>query len=246
MENEDETIKSYMTKGTRMGKPEDDLIVNTDDFRPLMKKLGYNGKNSAVFQEPASYLAKRVRAKLMKNPGENFILYAGGSGTGKTSALANIESVKNLKKDAAGILDGNLSTQSSADKVIMEAKASGKKAPVVYVYRDLIDSYIEGVVKRMKTNPAEMGRIVPNKVIAGNHKGSWDVVRNMVEDGKKDMYFIDNSLGFGKAKEMSFKEISKKINYPSVEEMTKTLNNEAKKLYDKGTINAEEYARFIE
>ncbi|MFA9263019.1 MAG: hypothetical protein ACEQSB_06775, partial [Undibacterium sp.] len=90
-EKEDEMLADYTAKH---GK-----FVNADNFRPFFKGEGYAGHNAEAVQEPASYLAKRAYTKGLENDGEFATLYAGGSGTGKTSALKGIpeasETVKN-------------------------------------------------------------------------------------------------------------------------------------------------------
>jgi len=90
-----------------------------------------------------------------------------------------------------------------------------------------------------------MGRLVPTKIIAGNHIDSWDVVRKLKENGA-DVRFIDNSLGEGKAKEVSFEELVKKIRYPSKKELTDILNAEAKRLLDNKQITYEQYRGYVE
>jgi hypothetical protein len=94
----------------------------------------------------------------------------------------------------------------------------------------------------MLHNKKEMGRLVPNHVIAGNHIGSWEVIKKLYEegvDGKPvNIEFVDNSLGLdtatkkSKAKVVTFEEAKKKINYPTAEELTKMFDDEAKRLRD--------------
>jgi hypothetical protein len=69
-------------------------VVNTDEFRNYFRKDGYTGSNSASVQEPASELAKKAYSKALKNDGKYATLFAGGSGTGKTSAIKNIHQKK--------------------------------------------------------------------------------------------------------------------------------------------------------
>lgn len=234
--DEDKIVAQYMKEN---GK-----IVNTDDFRPYFIEEGYAGHNAAAVQEPSSYLSKRVREKLLKNPEEFVTVYAGGSGTGKTSAVRSIEEMKPIIDDSAAIIDGNLSSLSSAEKIIKQAEDAGKVPTFIYTYRDPIESFVEGVVKRMKNNKKEMGRLVPTKIVAENHIGSWDVIKNLEKKGYF-INFVDNSLGKDGVKLSSLDELSKKIKYPSLKELTNTLNKETKKLYEQGKITKEEYEGYI-
>jgi hypothetical protein len=222
-------------------------VVNADEFRPLFSErgewnVGYAGHNAANIQEPASYLAKRAYSENLNNPEPYMLATSGGSGAGKSSALNNVPEYGEMTKQASVILDSNLSSHKSAVQKIKEAREKGKQVEIFYVYRDPLDAYTNGVVYRMLNNKKEMGRLVPNHVIAGNHIGSWEVIKKLYEegiDGKPiDIYFVDNALGIdpvtkkNKAKVFSFEEAKKKINYPSVEELTKMFDDEAKRLRD--------------
>ena len=220
-------------------------VVNTDDYRIPFKDVGYNGANAASVQEPASYLAKKAFTKGLENPEKFATILAGGSGTGKTSAVKDIGKIKNVIDNSAVVLDSNLSSLNSALKKIKEAEKAGKTIYIPYVYREPVDSFVNGVVKRMKTNKAEGGRIVPSKITAGNHVDSWNVVKKLHNDGYM-VEFIDNSLGAKNAKIVSFGELNSKIKYPSKEKLTDIFNKEAKKLHDAGEITTEQYKAYIQ
>lgn len=230
LQNEDKILADYTQK---YGK-----VINTDNFRQFFD--GYNGTNAAAVQEPASYLAKRARAEALKNPEPFATVLAGGSGVGKTSAVKNVNQLKNTMRNSAMIFDGNLSTMKSAEKVIKEAEAAGKIVNLVYTYRDPTDSIVNGVVKRMLTNAEEKGRLVPTKVVANNHIGSWEVIKQLHERGY-DIAFIDNSLGPNNAKLVSYEDLAKKIKYPSEPRLRQAFNREVKKLYDTRQITKKQY-----
>lgn len=225
-------------------------VVNSYSFRPYFKADGYNGSNAAAVQEPSSELAKMAWANGLKNEGQFATLFAGGSGTGKTSAIKNIELAKDMVDNSAVILDGNLSSYGSAIKKIKQANDAGKVSPILYVYREPVDAMINGVVKRSINNIDEMGRIVPTKVVADNHIGSWKTVKRLAEEGNT-VISIDNSLGAKNAKIVPLNDLTEKVKYPSVEELTKLLNEEIKRLYEnkikigKRAITEEEYKAYI-
>lgn len=222
-------------------------IVNTDEARKLYIDVGYTGSNSAAVQEPASVISKAAwRKNLETNPETYATLLSGGSGAGKTSAIKRVSELSTLTKESAAILDGNLSSYGSAVKRITEAIEAGKTPRLIYVYRDPVDAFVEGVVKRMKDNQGEMGRIVPIKVLAENHVDSWKVIQKLYDESpiKEMFYFIDNSLGKNKAKRASLAVLKEKIKYP--DNLEAVLKNKAKELYDAGTITAEQYQRYIE
>lgn len=218
--------------------------INADNFRPFFKDIGYNGANAAAVQEPSSYLAKKAYSDALKNKGDFATFSAGGSGAGKSSGIKSIPELSNLKNKSAVLLDSNLSSYSSAIKKIKQAEDAGKKFVGIYTYRDPIDSFVNGVVKRMNDNPEEMGRIVPTKVMAGNHIDSLEVVKKLIKDGY-NFWVVDNSLGAGKAKLTTLEDIVKKAKYPSVQELTGILNRKAKELRDSGVITPEQYKEYI-
>lgn len=225
-------------------------VVNTDTFRPYFKDDGYVGYRAAAVQEPASELSKRAYLDGLKNEGKYATLYAGGSGTGKTSAVKNISSTRKILNNSSVILDGNLSSIGSAIKRITEATNAGKQVPIIYVYRDPVDSLVNGVIKRSINNADEMGRIVPTSVIAENHIGSWKTVSELFNKGF-DVKFIDNSLGAGNAKMVKYSDLVKKIKYPSKDELTKIFNNKIKELYESKTkigersIRKQEFSKYL-
>lgn len=216
-------------------------VANTDEARKSFE--GYKGVNAAAFQEAASEMTKMVfRQNLKNNPGQLGVLYAGGGGTGKTSAIRNL--LPNVMDDAAAILDGNLSSIKSARARIGEIVDAGKTPEIIYVYRNPIESFVEGVVKRMNFNEGEMGRIVPTKVLADNHIGSFDTVRQLAQDGNVKINYVNNSLGPKNARIMTPEEFAN-IKYPTKERLTQILNERAKELYENGTITKDQYEAYI-
>lgn len=215
-------------------------VVNTDEARKLFKDVGYKGSNAAAVQEASSAVAKDVwRNLLTKSKGKDVLIYAGGSGTGKTSAVKNI--LPNEIKDASAILDGNLSSMKSAEARIQEALDAGANPHIVYVYRTPEESWVEGVIKRMNDNKEEGGRLVPLSVFLENHKGSYDVVKNLLKDSNSGKLFqidmVDNSLGKGSQTLLSQKKFDS-IKYDSA---TKDkLLQVTKSLYEQGKIKTKE------
>ncbi|UOF78922.1 thymidylate kinase [Caudoviricetes sp.] len=239
-DSEEELLTQYQSlEDTKGGR-----IINTDSFRRLFTEDGYDGSNAAAVQEPSSYLSKKAYAKALSNPEEMVIFTAGGSGTGKTSALKGIQEISNELDSAAAVVDSNFSSLDSAVTKIKQAEKAGKAVIVDYVYRDPLDSFENGVVARMLNNKTEMGRLVPSKVVAGNHIDSLKVVRQVEEMGIPVNY-VDNSLGHGNAKISSFEEINSKANYPSAEELTKQFNTIAKRLLEEGKISQKAYEAYI-
>jgi len=242
-DNPQKLIEEYKKlPDTKNGK-----IVNSDSARRLFIKEGYKGTNAAAVQEPASALAKHLYKEGLKNEGDAFI-FAGGSGTGKTSAAQSLGHIKEALDNASVVLDGNLSTIKSAEARIGEAHSAGKAAKINYVYRDPVESW-NSVVHRMLSNELEMGRAVPASVVAENHIGSYNTIKDLLSrgsfsTGEVEINLIDNSLGKGN---QTIMEISKfhSLEFDSKEGLQKLFINETKKLYENKTITKAQYEALI-
>lgn len=218
-------------------------IINTDNFRPFFSDVGYKGYNSAAVQEPASYLSKKAFTEALSNEGKYGTLLAGGSGAGKSSAIKKLNSMSDLVDSSSVIFDGNLSSYDSAIKKIKQIQSAGKVPRVIFVYREPIDAFENGVVKRMLLNKEEMGRLVPAKEVAKNHIESFKTAQKLKKDGYI-VHFIDNSLG-GKVNVVSAEDMAKKVKMPNVVQLTSKMKQIAKKLYAKGTITKDQLTGYI-
>jgi hypothetical protein len=241
--NEEALMQEYLENYSGQNKN----ISNTDEARKLFKDVGYAGHNAADVQEPASYMGKKVWNRLLENEGPATI-YAGGSGSGKSSAIKGL--MPETLSGSSAILDGNLSSMNSALKRIDEAAKAGKKTNLIYVYRDPIDSLVNGVISRMKNNADEGGRIVPVHVVAQNHIGSWKVIDDLYQtavaagEGKTDMFnFVNNSLGKNKARLMDYNEF-KQIQYP--EDLEAQMVKAVEDAFSRGELTDIQRAKLLE
>lgn len=222
---------------------ENGKIINTDEARKLFNDVGYNGANSASVHEAASAVSKSAwREALSKNKGEWATLFAGGSGTGKTSVAQKASG--EIIGNSSAVLDGNLSKMSSALERIKEAKAAGKKVALTYVYREATDAWINGVISRMLRNPKEKGRVVPLSTFLENHEGSYNVTKELLKNKDVDnTKLIDNSFGVGKHKYLDVDKFNR-IVY-NTEALRSKLLAVTKKLYDNKTITKVQYNSLI-
>lgn len=217
--------------------------VNVDAVRPLFGKDhgkdGYEGHNAAAVQEASSAVGKDLWRDGLTRPG-TAVLYAGSSGSGKTSAIEKL--LPDVKAGAGVILDGNLSKQSSADTRIAEAHAAGKDVHVVYAYRDPKGAWVDGVIKRMLDNPTENGRVVPLSTYISNANGSLSVARTLSTTPNVKFTAVDNSLGRDKQAIMD-PEKFKTLSYPDNATLRATLTKLTTDEYNKpgSRITKEQY-----
>lgn len=161
-ENYETIIKEYSKK---MGK-----TVNVDDFRDFI--WGEIWVDANKTHAGASYLADRYFEELLQNnrwKWNNTVKFlAGWPWSGKSSI-----DVVSPNTDYAAILDGTFKTYENAIKNIEKAKELGYKIRVEFVFRDINESFINGVLRRTvsqnislksKTGIDWLGRTVPIEV----------------------------------------------------------------------------------
>lgn len=221
-------------------------VANTDDARKLFTDIGYNGTNAAAVHEASSALNKEVVNSLIATSKENNVeMFAGGAGSGKTSAIGVLK--PDLKNSAAAIIDGNMSSYTSAIKKLDQFLSANKAVNISYVYRDPVDAWENGVIKRMLENESEKGRIVRLSTFLENTEGSYNTIKKMFDNnvdqlGNVNIDIIDNSLGKGKTDYMS-REKFDSITYG--EGLKNKLLKRTKELYDSGRINKAQYEELI-
>lgn len=178
-ENYETIIKEYSKK---MGK-----TVNVDDFRDFIWGEIWIDANKT--HAGASYLADRYFEELLQNnrwKWNNTVKFlAGWPWSGKSSI-----DVVSPNTDYAAILDGTFKTYENAIKNIEKAKELGYKIRVEFVFRDINESFINGVLRRTvsqnislksKTGIDWLGRTVPIEVFEKWHNGSRSTILKLYE-----------------------------------------------------------------
>ena len=226
MKNKDQLVRDYVEK---FGKK-----VNTDDARILFEDVGYVGTNSPAVHEAASKLAKDVWALGLKNEGDIARFYAGGSGSGKSTG---VRSIGQTLDNVATVLDSNLNDYKKARAKFDIARKAGKTPEVTYVYRDPIESYENGVIKRMLGNK-EKGRVIPIDIHVNTHQGALDTLKQLQKDGDVELILIDNTRGAKDVKIMPQEQL-RTLEMPK--DFKQTLIDKTKKLLKDGKITEAQY-----
>lgn len=217
-------------------------VINNDDFKSLFEPIGYNGLNAAQVHEPASALTKQYYERVLSTakPGDTGVFLGGGAGSGKTSATS---SILDFDKDLF-VYDGTFANFDSAMKKIKQAESVGVKPKLIYVYREPVDAWINGVVPRAKRT----NRIVPLKIFVEDTAGALQTFKKLQSDpkyaGRIDL--IDNSLGQDKQAIMGLDKFNK-LSYttPVRKQLYDQLLNKTKELYDAGAISKELYDALV-
>lgn len=179
-------------------------VLNVDTARELSPDYLRNRTLSAAVHEPASWLIKRMYARMLKEapaPGqEPLVLFtAGWTGAGKSTAIKS--SLDNIADRAQIVYDTNMDSAPSAIAKIQQALDAGKQVKVAYVYRDPAEALRLGALTRAMRQEGEFGsgRTVPIDTHIDTHTGSNEAIREVAahfaNDSRVDITVIDNSRG---------------------------------------------------
>lgn len=217
-------------------------VINVDDIREYSddysKSFNSRGILSEAVHEPASWLGKEIFKRKLADPinKNDVIIMAGGTGAGKTKSIANLPSIQQkLINDASIVYDSNLDNIKTATTRIGQVIDSGRNATVVYIYRDPVEAFVNGMLPRANKE----GRTVPLINHASTHLGSQKTVKELTtlykNNPKVNFIIINNSKGKGQAEISTIDELPK-VKYTS-EELEKKLYDELNKERSAGKIS---------
>jgi hypothetical protein len=186
-------------------------VVNTDNARELSKDYAPHGpdltdadtiasrtKWSAAVQGPASALATLAYKRMLS--ANTVVFTAGGAGSGKSTAIKGIPTLRNKLANAQIIYDTTLSGEDSSLLRIQQALDAGKKVYIIFVYREPIDALVGGALPRAM----EMGRTLSLNAFAKTHLGAPEVLASISKkyngNSRVEFVVVDNSLGKGRSK----------------------------------------------
>lgn len=170
-------------------------VVSADEAKHIIPK--YDGANASDYHEASSTFAKKRYAELLtenKGKGNNTVMFtSGGTGAGKTSGL-RAAGVK--VKDYPVVYDGNLSSVSSIKKV-QDALDGGFKVQIIYVQRDPVTAFTEGVLPRVNKE----NRVVGIDEHIERHSEAFAMLQDLrAKFGDKiDIKYVDNTGPHGSA-----------------------------------------------
>ena len=137
------------------------VVVSTDQARELFPdysaSLETRLRYSAAIQRSAGCLADMVFSEIVQEEsGGNALFTAGGTGAGKTSAILQNTETGQALAGARVIYDSNFNSFKSALAKVELALRAECSVSVIFVYRNPIEAYLEGVLPRA----LEQGRTV--------------------------------------------------------------------------------------
>ena len=175
-------------------------VIDTDRAREFCPEYCHSKASRTRFSravyQPAKALAdeiyrRSIRAAALPE-GRRILFTSGGTGAGKSSALAWLEAALEPGDRAHILVDGTLSDYAASRAKIRRALALGHSVSVVHVHRAFAET-VRMVVERA----VEMGRAVTLDNIAATHYRSHETLFKLVAEfgGQIGVSVIENSAG---------------------------------------------------
>ena len=190
-------------EGTEKGKKIDvDLIRNlSPEYRADRSLAPQVHEASSAFSQML-YNQRLEEAK----PGGVITFMSGGGGAGKSSAEALL---KPILDESHTIFDGTLSSIDKAKRNIKAALDKEQAVIIAHVYREPVDSLVNGVFNRAMD--PKNGRTVTLESLVKTHAGSNQVIRQLQQEFGDNPLFkihvIDNSRGSGNYAEIDIADL---------------------------------------
>lgn len=203
-------------------------ILDTDLARELSPDYRADRSRAAEVHEAASAFIKQLYAAKLARPTPPgkapYVLFtAGGTGAGKSSAMALLSEVV---EGAEIVYDGAMAKLESAVQKIEQALAAGREVRMVYVYRDPVEALAGGALPRAMAT----GRTAPLSALYETHTGSRRVLGELMAryagDPRVEFVAVDNSRGAGNAAVVAFDAVPQVSDNGLQEKLNETLEAE--------------------
>ncbi|BBJ23271.1 MuF-C-terminal domain-containing protein [Candidatus Nitrotoga sp. AM1P] len=182
-------------------------ILDTDLARELSPEYRNNRSKSSQVHDAASAFIKRIYADKLSKPTPQdkspIVLFtAGGTGAGKSASL-RMPGIRPLVENAEIVYDTSMSKLESSISKIDQALNAGRDVRIVYTYRDVADSFVNGSLPRAEL----MGRTVEIGAHIKTHVGASEVIRKLSSlyagNPRVVFHYVDNSHGKGGERKVS-------------------------------------------
>lgn len=218
-------------------------ILSQDFTKYLFNDLGYNQLKPECMSDFSraswsfvNYLYDKLLIDKMGKGNNAVLITGGGTGAGKTTTALMI----NEEYDYPIVNDTNIFYPKRSKLQIEKALEHGFRPQVLFIYRDPVEAYLNGVLKRVR-NGGHLVTIENHVKISYQVKENINMLANKYTDGV-DIFMYDNEGDMDKRGEVmciTADELNKKQYY--VNELKNILKYETKKLHEEGKITEEIY-----
>lgn len=218
--------------------------ISTDNAREIVSPQYASSREertrlSGATQKPAGDLADHLFEEALRNPDPEkrpvVTMTAGGTGAGKTTALASNPELP----DGQFVYDSNLGSKKSSVQKIEAAKAAGNQVRIVFVHRNPVEALTGGVLPRAM----DEGRVVGLDAHARMYRDAAEnfgyLIRRYANDPDVRFSAIDNSRLAEGSRPMPL-ENTAKIRY-STKDLRPQLRAALDKEYAAGRISESVY-----
>ncbi len=181
----------------QLSESDNGKILNSDIAIQLSPEYLKDQALVGAVRVPAQkFIARLYAEKLAERPQPGFgvLFSAGGTGAGKTTSLNMLSSIV---EHTEIVYDTTLSNLSRSTALIEKALKSGRNVTVIYVYRDPVEAFVNGVLPRA----VKMGRMVVLSYHVDSHVGARQVqdalLKKYADDPRVNLIAVDNSRGWG-------------------------------------------------
>lgn len=189
-QNRADVVKQYRAKAKELSGNENHF--GADIAKELFPEYAASNEarraQSPLIQEQAAKIAADSFADALAKPvtpkTDTVTFMAGGTGSGKSTHAPK-----------TGIVyDSTLTNFDVAKEKIDAALASGRDVDIRYVFREPVEAYSQGVLKRAES----IGRSVAPETHANTHRGAYETIQRLADQYKDDkkrvhIRLIDNS-----------------------------------------------------
>ena len=187
-------------------------------------------------QKSAAALADMVFDSILATSHGGSVLFtAGGTGSGKTTAiLSNIDTFEAFK-DASLIFDGNFNSKNSSKERVERALRASCSVAIIFVHRHPVEAYVKGVLPRAQLQ----GRTVAVSDHIRLHRDSIKTflyASRAYKDNKKVSFAVLNNTGSVHESYPVPVDYLKSVKYDS-DELTVAITAELNNAQQKGSIS---------
>lgn len=198
-------------------------VVNTDNVKLMFSGKGYDPSSEEsvrAFHPEAAKLTGKVFDYMLEKAkvGDKVMFMGGGNGSGKSTVAVSLDKY-------AFVMDSTMAGYESSRNGIQKALDKNLDVTVLFVYRNPIDAWKNGVLQRVENG----GHITPASVFANAHVAAKANFEKLAEEYKSNINIVVYESRFNELPlQLNIEELKNKRVY-SKEEILGGINDYSKR-----------------